>query len=123
MIGTEGNKKMNNIIFSKSLFEDTHTHKQLQNNSTGAVIKVFMRPHWNTEKGVMRLACLEENLTRERTLKLLLEQNNPTCKFPKARQYGACLGNSEIPNSVEEGFFIYATLFSQHSLFKALDMH
>lgn len=25
MIGTEGNKKMNKIIYSKSLFEDTHT--------------------------------------------------------------------------------------------------
>lgn len=69
-------------------------------------MKVFMRPHWNAEKGVMHLACLKENFTRERTFKLLLEWNNPTCKFPKARQYVACLGNNEIPHARgRRGFF------------------
>ena len=52
-IGTEGNKSMNRTNRSNYLFE-THTHKELQNNST----KVCVRSCWNKEKGVRCLAWL-----------------------------------------------------------------
>lgn len=57
---------------------------------------------------VMSLAgCLEEN-SRERTFKLLPEGNKPVCKFPEARQSGACLRNSkEFHMHVEEEFLLF----------------
>jgi len=43
---------------SPTVYLRTHTHKQLQNNSTGAAAKVYTRPGWNREKGVRCSASL-----------------------------------------------------------------
>lgn len=82
-----------------------------------------MRPHWNTEKGVMHLACLRENFTRERTLKLHVNRKTPHANFQRQDNMWPVWETMKFHMHMEKGVFIYATLFSQHLLFKTLDMH